>query len=186
MREYFICFPAVLAVALFFSGWLEGILSKCWSQLWCRIKTEKGGAEGRRRSDERMCGESGVCGVSEWKKERAREREPGRERFASPMWQSRSGSLPVLGTVPTRRQCVASTDWSTDSRGERLRDTSVSVGGVWGWLAEEVLVCICMWSGKVVIQQKSGKTAGKNEGRIPGQCYVTNSITNHRPGVYTS
>lgn len=69
----FICSLAVVVVVvLFFSGWLEGIPLKCWSQLWCRIKTEKGGGEGRRRSDKRMCRESEV-----WRE---------RERFASPVW----------------------------------------------------------------------------------------------------
>lgn len=105
-------FPIVVVVALFFSGWLEGILSKCWSQLWCRIKTERGGGEGRRHSDVRMCGESGV-----WR---------DRERFASPVWQSRSGSVPAWALCPrggsvwlaltvalTKRDAQTARDWET-------------------------------------------------------------------------
>lgn len=86
MCECFICSPALVVGALFFSLWLEGILSKCGSQLRCRIKTEKGGGEGHRHSDERMCGESGV-----WRESK---------RFASPVWQSRSGSVPVWALCP--------------------------------------------------------------------------------------
>lgn len=123
MCECFICSPAVVVVALFFFGWLEGILSKCGSQLWCRIKTEKGGGEGHRHSDERMCGESGV-----WRE---------RERFASPVWQSRSGPVPAWALCPrggsvwpalTVAQRESRRDVQTAR--ERQRDTNVSVGGV--------------------------------------------------------
>ncbi len=101
-----------------------------------------------------------------------------------------------LGTVPTRRQCVASADCSaerererererrTDSKGETERHKCVC-GGCLRLTGRRGLVCICMWSGQVVIQQESGKRQGrKNEGRFPGQCYVTSSITDHSPSVY--
>lgn len=120
MCECFICSPAVVVVALFFFGWLEGILSKCGSQLWCRMKPEKGGGEGHRHSDERLCG--GIWSVE-------RKGAFCQSSVAEQVWLGAS-----LGTVPTRRQCVASTDSSTErdaqTATERLRDTSVSVGGV--------------------------------------------------------
>lgn len=151
MCELFISSLAVLVVALFFSGWLEGTLSKCWSQLWCRIKTGKGRGEGRRHSDERMCGESGV-----W-----RERGAAfcQSSVAEQVWLHAS-----LGTVPTRRQCVASTDCSIERRTDSNRETKTQVR-LWGvfetdWQMRFSFHLHMKWSGW---STGGWKTAGKNE-----------------------
>lgn len=126
MCECFICFPAVVVIALFFSGWLRGILSTCGSQLCCRIKREKGG---HRHSDERMCVESGV-----WRGERER-------RSALPVRRGRAGLALSQPGHCAHEEAVC----GTGSKRERRRHTCV-----WGRL------CICMWSGQVVTQQESG------------------------------
>lgn len=142
MCECFICSSAVVVVALFFSGWLEGILLKCWSQLWCRIKTEKGGGEGRRHSDKRMCRESEV-----WRR---------RERFASPVWQSRC-SVPVWALCPRGGSVWLALTVTQKKMHRQQRETErhkCVYGGCLRLTSKGGLVCICMWSGQVVIQQE--------------------------------
>ncbi|TMS12903.1 hypothetical protein E3U43_017978, partial [Larimichthys crocea] len=97
-----------------------------------RIKTEKGGGEGHRHSDERMCGESGV-----WREN---------ERFASPVWQSRSGSVPVWALCPRGGSVwlaltVAQRGMHRDAR-ERLGECVC--GGCLRLTGRRGLVCICM------------------------------------------
>lgn len=63
MCECFICSPAVVMIALFFPGWLQGILSKRGSQLWCRIEREKRGGEAHGHSVLNGCTRNLECGV---------------------------------------------------------------------------------------------------------------------------
>lgn len=105
------------------------------------VQNKDGEGEGHGRCDERIGRQSLVEG------ERKREREFCQSGVAKQVWLRAS-----LGTVPTRRQCVASVDCSTDAhKSQRACDC-----GARCVCLERRLVHICMCSGGVVAQQEGG------------------------------
>lgn len=83
MCECFIFSPAVVVVELLLSLVGEHLF-KVW--ISAVVQNKDGEGEGHRHCDERMCQESGV-----WRES---------EDFASPVWQSRPGLVPVLALCP--------------------------------------------------------------------------------------
>lgn len=130
-------------------------------KVWISAAVQNKDREMRRRGPQALWWKD-VWGI--WSVER--EQAFCQSGVAEQVWLSAS-----LGTVPTRRQCVASTDCST-VRGmlrqarERLGDCVC--GGCLRLTGRRGLVCICMWSGQVVIQQESGERQGRMRGDFLG------------------